>query len=182
MKSIKLSRRQALVAAGLAGVTTLLAGSAFLVAGAQSGAGTIVRAGAASSDPAAVVTEVQYDDTYAIVGDSPDRSSGSSRPAAAPAASTAPSVAPTSVSTEHPADDPTTEPAADEPHEDGPKPAPTTTAPTPTTAPTVLLYPKDLPPGWEIPEDWPATKPLPPIPAGCKLGHLEDNGRWNCED
>ena len=82
MRSIKLSRRQALVAAGVAGVTTLLAGSAVLVAGAQGGAGTILRAGAASTDPA-VVTEVQYDDTYAIVGDPPDASSARPRAACA---------------------------------------------------------------------------------------------------
>lgn len=185
--SIKLSRRNALVAAGVAGLTTLLAGSAVLVLGAQGGAGSVLRAGAASTDATAVVTEVQYDDTYAIVGDSPaDASAGTpSAPVAAvvsaPEATSPPTVAPT-VSGE----DRATVPSDDgDHHEETPKPAPTTTKPpTPTTVPsptTVLLYPKDLPPGWEIPENWPETKPLPPIPPGCRLGHLEDNGKWNCE-
>jgi hypothetical protein len=46
----------------------------------------------------------------------------------------------------------------------------TTTAPVPTTT---------RPP--EVPEDWPAGKPLPPIPPGCREPHLEDNGVWNCQ-
>lgn len=32
----------------------------------------------------------------------------------------------------------------------------------------------------EIPEDWPADKPIPPMPANCLEPHLEDNGVWNC--
>ncbi len=46
----------------------------------------------------------------------------------------------------------------------------TTAAPVPVTT---------RPP--EVPEDWPAGKPLPPIPPGCREPHLEDNGVWNCQ-
>ena len=47
--------------------------------------------------------------------------------------------------------------------------APTTEPATPST------------PDLEISDDWPADKPLPPIPANCQQPHLEDNGVWNCE-
>ena len=45
--------------------------------------------------------------------------------------------------------------------------------PTPTTL---------VPPGVEIPDNWPAGKPIPPIPPNCREPHLEDNGKWNCQD
>ena len=31
-------------------------------------------------------------------------------------------------------------------------------------------------------QDWPAGKPIPPIPPGCRQPQLEDNGVWNCDD
>ena len=52
-------------------------------------------------------------------------------------------------------------------------PAPASVATTPTTR---------VPPGVEIPEDWPPGKPIPPIPPNCHEPHLEDNGVWNCGD
>ncbi len=52
-------------------------------------------------------------------------------------------------------------------------PSPTTTTPAP--APTTTI----LPPG--VPADWPAGKPIPPMPAGCQKPQLEDNGVWNCD-
>jgi hypothetical protein len=57
-----------------------------------------------------------------------------------------------------------------------PKPvkSPTTTVPRATTPTTDR--------GVEIPDDWPAGKPLPPIPEHCHEPHLEDNGVWNCQD
>jgi hypothetical protein len=61
---------------------------------------------------------------------------------------------------------------------------PTTTVkpPTTTTPPTTVAAPSStLPPGVRIPADWPAGKPIPPIPAGCKSPQLEDNGVWNCQ-
>jgi hypothetical protein len=33
-----------------------------------------------------------------------------------------------------------------------------------------------------VPADWPASKPIPPMPPGCKQGQLEDNGVWNCQN
>lgn len=53
-----------------------------------------------------------------------------------------------------------------------PKPTPTTTAPSSST----------LPRGAKIPKDWPAGRPIPPIPPGCKEPQLEDNGVWNCDE
>ncbi len=63
-------------------------------------------------------------------------------------------------------------------------PTPTTTSPRPpttTTTPAGLVYRSDLPSGWEVPSGWPADQPLPPIPPGCALGHLEDDLTWNCQ-
>lgn len=188
MKSpIKLPRGKAMVAAAVAGVATLLIGSAVLVIGATGGSGSVLSA-ASDTNPTTVVTQVQYDDSYSIVDDPSSAATGSEsagRASVAPGATAAPAPqtpAPTAMPTSR-GEDPTTAPEpGDEPTTT--KPAPTTTvpAPTPTTRPADhLVYPKDLPPGWEIPEDWPANKPLPPIPAGCRQGHLEDNLVWNCE-
>lgn len=61
--------------------------------------------------------------------------------------------------------------------------APTTSAPrstTTTTAPAPAP-PTTWPPGTELPESWPAGLPYPPMPAGCRKPHLEDDGEWNCE-
>lgn len=69
----------------------------------------------------------------------------------------------------NPAGEPTTAPVTTAPQ-------PTPTAPTPTTS-----VPAGLPPGVEVPEDWPTGTPYPPIPPGCRKPHLEDDGRWNCE-
>lgn len=56
----------------------------------------------------------------------------------------------------------------------------TTTAPT-TTVTTIPGAATTLPPGAEVPRDWPVGVPYPPIPSGCRQPHLEDNGMWNCE-
>lgn len=53
-------------------------------------------------------------------------------------------------------------------------PAPTTTAaPAPATTATTRLA--------GVPADWPAGKPIPPVPTGCREPQLEDNGVWNCQ-
>ena len=51
--------------------------------------------------------------------------------------------------------------------------APTTTAPRPST--TTTTWPVG------VPRDWPANKPIPPMPANCQQPQLEDNGVWNCQ-
>ena len=61
---------------------------------------------------------------------------------------------------------------------------PTTTTSPPratTTTQPPSAPPTTWPPGTELPEAWPAGVPYPPIPAGCRKPHLEDNGVWNCE-
>lgn len=61
--------------------------------------------------------------------------------------------------------------------------APNTTNPPTTPAPTTTVKVTTTtvrPPG--VPADWPAGKPIPPMPAGCKKPQLELNGVWNCDD
>ena len=60
---------------------------------------------------------------------------------------------------------------------------PSTTAPRagPAAPSSTTTVPAVLPPGAEVPNDWPTGTPYPPIPPGCRKPHLEDNGKWNCE-
>jgi hypothetical protein len=65
---------------------------------------------------------------------------------------------------------------------------------TPTTARTPLTSPTPVPPSTTtipttpttrprgVPRDWPADKPIPPMPPNCREPKLEDNGVWNCDD
>lgn len=62
----------------------------------------------------------------------------------------------------------------------GPAPVATVTAPTTTTAPKAATTTTTWPRG--VPRDWPADKPIPPMPANCRDPQLEDNGVWNCQD
>jgi hypothetical protein len=57
--------------------------------------------------------------------------------------------------------------------------APVATSPPVTTAPAPATTTTTWPSG--VPRDWPADKPIPPKPAGCRDGQLEDNGVWNCQ-
>lgn len=45
--------------------------------------------------------------------------------------------------------------------------------------PTTIVTSTTRPPG--VPDDWPAGKPIPPMPANCKQPQLENNGVWNCQ-
>jgi hypothetical protein len=54
--------------------------------------------------------------------------------------------------------------------------APGTTTTGPSTTTTIDPRYEDA----EIPEDWPADRPIPPMPEDCDEPHLEDNGVWNC--
>jgi hypothetical protein len=60
-----------------------------------------------------------------------------------------------------------------------PAPAPAVTSPPVTAAPAPATTTTTRPSG--VPRDWPADKPIPPKPAGCRDGQLEDNGVWNCQ-
>jgi hypothetical protein len=90
---------------------------------------------------------------------------------AAPTATPAPAVAPVTTSK------PTTTPAPA-------TAAPTTAKPATTVATTTTVKavtPTTVrPPG--VPRDWPAGKPIPPMPPNCKQPQLELNGVWNCDD
>jgi hypothetical protein len=58
--------------------------------------------------------------------------------------------------------------------------APTTVRAVPSQpTPTTNVTSTTRPPG--VPDDWPAGKPIPPMPANCKQPQLEDNGVWNCQ-
>jgi hypothetical protein len=46
-----------------------------------------------------------------------------------------------------------------------------------TSVPTAV--PTTRPPG--VPHDWPAGKPIPPMPPNCQKPQLEDDGEWNCD-
>ncbi len=54
-------------------------------------------------------------------------------------------------------------------------PAPTVTSGVPEPATTTTVRPRG------VPADWPANKPIPPMPPGCQEPQLEDNGIWNCD-
>lgn len=90
-----------------------------------------------------------------------------------PAGATAPAVSvnPTPVSATPASAPASTAPAPTAPATTAPVAVPATTTPTPTTAAP--------PPG--VPADWPANKPIPPMPANCQQPQLEDNGVWNCD-
>jgi hypothetical protein len=57
----------------------------------------------------------------------------------------------------------------------------TTQAPTPTTAAPAPTASTAAPRPEGVPSDWPANKPIPPMPANCRDPQLEDNGVWNCQ-
>lgn len=90
-----------------------------------------------------------------------------------------------------PAQQPTRTPDTTPPRPSAPPGLPNTTPPTTvpltspprstTTVPSTVPTATTLPPGAEVPRDWPAGVPYPPILAGCSKPHLEDNGQWNCE-
>lgn len=51
----------------------------------------------------------------------------------------------------------------------------TTTSGLPQSGTTTTVRPRG------VPADWPANKPIPPMPPGCQEPQLEDNGIWNCD-
>jgi hypothetical protein len=174
---MKLPRRKALVVAGLAGVTTLLVGSAVLAMTVQGGFG-MASANSDVGEPS-VVTEVQYDDTVVVVPDAPAApESGNAAPAAAaagPSSSSAPAEAPSAAPAPAPAASyrsapQSAAPAANQAPESESHAAPTPKPTTPTTQ--ARTEPED---------DEEAARPAPPKPAGCVGGVLEDNGVWNCQ-
>jgi hypothetical protein len=171
-----LPRRKALAVAGLTGATTLLVGSAALVMGFGSALGVTLTSSSAPSEPT-VVTEVQYDDTYAVVADpaAPAASDGS---AAAGAAQTAgPAQQPAAAEwTSAPAQQSAAPASEYVPAPAAAASAPRTPTPTPpTAAPRVAPEPEAES---EAPR---ASTPTPPKPAGCVGGVLEDDGVWNCQ-
>jgi len=198
---MKLPRSRALVVAGLAGVTTLMAGSAVLVAGAQAGSGAALNAGRDATQVTTVVTDVQYDDTYAVVpgpnaDDGSDGSVGSvgsdqvdsTTDATATDATEASANDPATIpSADHQVDDATTgaQPEPEHGHESG-SPSTTVTNPSPTA--TVAAPPTteghdghDGSGEVEGADDGAAAQPAQPMPAGCVHPQLEDDGRWNCD-
>jgi hypothetical protein len=61
-----------------------------------------------------------------------------------------------------------------------PSPVAPVAAPSTTAAPAPATTTTTRPRG--VPKDWPADKPIPPMPANCRDPQLEDNGVWNCQD
>ncbi len=171
-----MERRRALavsVVAALMVTAMVLMGAALVQMSAEgTGTGSAAPSGLAGStsttatgSPAEGV--VEYQDVYESVPGSPASSTGAdgSGRAGAPAP-----VGPTGVTAG--------------PAEASPAPAPNPVAPaaprtTTTTAPAPATTSTTRPPG--VPADWPADKPIPPMPAGCQKPQLEDNGVWNCD-
>ena len=114
--------------------------------------------------------------TPTVPSDGPVSGTTSPRPTGTlPSAPSAAQPSPTPTNT------PTTAPATNSPSSAVPTTAtPPTNAPV-TTAPATTASPPTTvrPPG--VPADWPANKPIPPLPANCIKPQLEDNGVWNCE-
>ena len=180
----------------MAGVTTLMAGSAVLVAGAQAGSGAALNTGRDATQVTTVVTEVQYDDTYAVVPgtnatDGSDGSVGSDQvgstnDATGTDATEVPATDPaTTPSADHQADGATTEaqPEPEHGHESG-SPSTTVTTPTTTVASPPTTERDDSHGGSgevEGADDGAAAQPAQPMPAGCVHPQLEDDGRWNCD-
>ena len=113
--------------------------------------------------------------TAAPASPAPPAQGGRSPAAASPSVPTAPTAAPTITAS------PVTAPANPPPPSAAVTTAttqPTTTA-APSTTPAPVTTTAARPEG--VPADWPANKPIPPMPAGCAQPQLEDNGVWNCQ-
>jgi hypothetical protein len=115
-------------------------------------------------------SDTQYVDDYVTVpGGGSVAAAGSSGLSSAAPTGDGPTPGPTAT--------PGTDPTTTAPH---PTPRPITT-PTPTTPPTTKAPTPTttIPSG--VPPDWPVGKPIPPKPANCIDGQLEDTGIWNCQ-
>ena len=181
---MKLPRGRALAVSGTAAGATLLLGSMGLVIGARAGSGSTAPRTTTTQAPT-VVTEVQYDDSYAIVP-GPAAAEPSTDPGSPGAAITAPAAASGSVRDESSSAGQPDEPSATDPRPISPPDTrrPPTTTTSPASPPTTAGGHDDGDDGAghriEVPEDWPVGVPLPPIPPGCVEPHLEDGGVWNC--
>jgi hypothetical protein len=107
---------------------------------------------------------------------------------APPGTPTAPAASPSGDVGATSAGEPASSGTGSAPRAAAPRPAPRAATPTTTSPPRVTTTTRPpsaptttWPPGTELPEAWPAGVPYPPIPAGCRKPHLEDNGVWNCE-
>jgi hypothetical protein len=94
------------------------------------------------------------------------------QPAAQPASTPSASSNPPTTQATVPAGAP---PASAPPSSTAPSSPPATTAPPPASAPPTTVRP----PG--VPANWPASRPIPPMPPNCQKPQLEDNGVWNCD-
>ena len=137
-------------------------------------------ASVAAAKPEVVTRTRDVYDTYVVAGTGDDRSSEARSAGSAPttpSAKGAPSEAePAAVSVVQPiagVDSAPTTTALVPPTTLAPQgPSTTIVSMTPTT-------PTTRPPG--VPHDWPAGKPIPPMPPNCRDPQLEDNGVWNCD-
>ncbi|HET9727768.1 MAG TPA: hypothetical protein VFR41_00025 [Acidimicrobiia bacterium] len=162
-----MERKQALA---VAAASSLVLGSA-LVALSAMGGFAVLGFGARPHGPGSfAITEVsrtrpaprvvtKYKDVY----DEPPAAGHSGAPASSQSATGGASAVSAPAAVSEPAEPPDTEEPTTAPA------PPTTNAPTTPTTQEI-----------EIPDDWPADKPLPPMPPNCIEPHLEDNGVWNC--
>lgn len=202
-----MERRLALATAGAVAATlgigtvcfAALGGGNLLGLSGDGGAAKIVPAGAVeqvtkvvvvhSADTTIVVAPTGTDGTSPAAPASPVAVSAPVVPVvgtAAPTPTTAPAAAPdpTVASTTKPTTATTAKPTATTV-----KPVTTTSAAPATTAPPSTAAPTTVKPVTSttsrprgVPADWPAGKPIPPMPPGCQDPQLELNGVWNCDD
>jgi hypothetical protein len=194
-----MERRLALATAGAVAATLGIGTLCFAALGQTNLLGLSGAAPAAQVVPGATIEQVTkvvvvrsngeivvVDSTSAVVpvpltGDAPNSPAATPTPAVPMVGTIAPS--PTAAPT------PATTPAS-KPPPTAPKPVTTTSSAPHTTQPPATAAPTTLRPVTSttaarpsgVPADWPAGKPIPPMPAGCEQPQLELNGVWNCDD
>ena len=182
---MKLPRKTALVVAGLVSVASMGVGSAAIVMGGPSGLASSLACSSRSGTDAAA-TQVQYDDTYAVVVDTTTSTATTAADSSSDGVATGdvPSSDSALGVTESPSESSSENAGEQSPQQSAPR-----TSPHPVAAPPVTTVPPTLPPVTTVPKSRDreegsaahSSGSIPPMPAGCVGGELEDNGVWNCQ-
>lgn len=189
-----MERKKALASASVA---TLVLGSAIVTAAslghipllgfgtravAQAAAPVAQTTTPATAKPRVVVRTKDVFDRFVVDTGNNGEGTGSPTPTtngSAPAPELSPTtVAPVATPAPEPRHESDDEPGSSEPTPPTTAPAsPTTTPAGPTTLPIAPTTQR-----LQIPDDWPAGKPIPPVPPNCFQPELRLNGVWNCQN
>jgi hypothetical protein len=182
-----MERKQALA---LASAATAVVGGGIVAAAALSGASILGFGGRASAHDFAAVTPVVAQpaarsrvvvrtknvyDRIVVATTSTPTAARSSQPNVG---STVPAPVLATTPTTAGATRPATEPNRSDDGASGP--SSTVAPPSDDVSTTVPPSPPTTVRGPEIPDDWPAGKPIPPIPPNCHEAELHLNGVWEC--